>query len=136
MKVDVAIAILEARLPEQGRGSERVVVSVARKLFLDLPVPRKLVVMLWLFLVVVVGLLGLSYLTIETLLHERAYVGGEGLWSKAQKQARSRPSTLLNLALRKSFQGYQNALSSAPGKQASATGVGEACFQHELFVEV
>ena len=59
----------------------------ARKLFRELPVPRKLVVILWLFLVVVVGLLGLSYLTIENLSAARAYVGGEGLWSKAQKQA-------------------------------------------------
>ena len=61
--------------------------SVARKLFLDLPVARKLVVILWLFLVIVVCLLGLSYVTIENLSAARAYVGGEGLWSKAQKQA-------------------------------------------------
>jgi PAS domain S-box-containing protein len=62
-------------------------VSVAHKLFLDLPVQKKLVVILWLFLVVVIGLLGLSYMTIENLSAARAYVGGEGLWSKAQKQA-------------------------------------------------
>ena len=61
--------------------------SVAHKLFLDLPVQKKLVVILWLFLVVVIGLLGLSYMTIENLSAARAYVGGEGLWSKAQKQA-------------------------------------------------
>ena len=61
--------------------------SVARKVFLNLPVGKKLVVILWLFLVVVIGLLGLSYLTIENLSAARAYVGGEGLWSKAQKQA-------------------------------------------------
>lgn len=61
--------------------------SIARKLFLDLPVARKLVVILWLFLVIVIGLLGLSYVTIQNLSAARAYVGGEGLWSKAQKQA-------------------------------------------------
>ena len=61
--------------------------SVARKLFLDLPSGKKLVVILWLFLAIVIGLLGLSYLTIENLSAARAYVGGEGLWSKAQKQA-------------------------------------------------
>lgn len=61
--------------------------SVVRKLFLDLPVAKKLVVILWLFLLIVVSLLGLSYLTIENLSAARAYVGGEGLWSKAQKQA-------------------------------------------------
>jgi PAS domain S-box-containing protein len=62
-------------------------VSIARKLFLDLPIARKLVVILWLFLVIVIGLLGLSYETIQNLSAGRAYVGGEGLWSKAQKQA-------------------------------------------------
>ena len=61
--------------------------SVARKLFLDLPVSKKLVAILWLFLVIVVSLLGLSYITIQNLSAARAYVGGEGLWSKAQKQA-------------------------------------------------
>ena len=61
--------------------------SFVRKLFLDLPVAKKLVVILWLFLLIVVSLLGLSYVTIENLSAARAYVGGEGLWSKAQKQA-------------------------------------------------
>ena len=61
--------------------------SLARKLFLDLPTPKKLVVVLWIFLLVVVCLLCLSYWTIEDLSAARAYVGGEGLWSKAQKQA-------------------------------------------------
>ena len=84
--------------------------SVAHKLFLDLPAPKKLVVILWLFLVVVVGLLGLSYMTIENLSAARAYVGGEGLWSKAQKQA---VYDLLRYSISHSerdFEAYQNAL--------------------------
>ena len=84
--------------------------SVAHKLFLDLPAPKKLVVILWLFLVVVVGLLGLSYMTIENLSAARAYVGGEGLWSKAQKQA---VHDLLRYSMSRSekdFEAYQNAL--------------------------
>ena len=84
--------------------------SVAHKLFLDLPAPKKLVVILWLFLVVVVGLLGLSYMTIENLSAARAYVGGEGLWSKAQKQA---VHDLLRYSISHSerdFQAYQKAL--------------------------
>jgi PAS domain S-box-containing protein len=66
---------------------EQITVSVARELFFDLPVPKKLVAILWIFLIVVILLLGLGYLTIENLSAARAYVGGEGLWSKAQKQA-------------------------------------------------
>ena len=84
--------------------------SVAHKLFLDLPAPKKLVVILWLFLVVVVGLLGLSYMTIENLSAARAYVGGEGLWSKAQKQA---VYDLLRYSIshsQRDFQSYQKAL--------------------------
>lgn len=84
--------------------------SVVHRLFLDLPAPRKLVVILWLFLVVVVCLLGLSYMTIENLSAARAYVGGEGLWSKAQKQA---VNDLLRYSIshsEKDFQAYQKAL--------------------------
>ena len=79
--------------------------SVARKLFLDLPVAKKLVVLLWLFLLIVVSLLGLSYLTIENLSAARAYVGGEGLWSKAQKQA---VHDLLRYSISDSDADYQN----------------------------
>ena len=84
--------------------------SVVHKLFLDLPAPKKLVVILWLFLVVVVGLLGLSYMTIENLSAARAYVGGEGLWSKAQKQA---VYDLLRYSIshsEKDFEDYRKAL--------------------------
>lgn len=79
--------------------------SVVRKLFLDLPVSKKLVVILWLFLLVVVSLLGLSYLTIENLSAARAYLGGEGLWSKAQKQA---VHDLLRYSISHSDADYQN----------------------------
>ncbi len=79
--------------------------SVVRKLFLDLPVAKKLVVILWLFLLIVVSLLGLSYVTIENLSAARAYVGGEGLWSKAQKQA---VYDLLQYSISHSDADYQN----------------------------
>src|ERR1039458_7444146 len=66
--------------------------------------------MLWLFLVIVVCLLGLSFMTIENLSAARAYVGGEGLWSKAQKQA---VHDLLRYSISHSetdFETYQKAL--------------------------
>jgi PAS domain S-box-containing protein len=85
-------------------------VSVARELFLDLPVAKKLVAILWIFLIVVIALLGLSYLTIENLSAARAYVGGEGLWSKAQKQA-VRDLLLYSTSRSESyFDDYQRAL--------------------------
>lgn len=79
--------------------------SVAHKLFLDLPVSKKLVIVLWLFLAIVISLLGLSYTTIENLSAARAYVGGEGLWSKAQKQA---VHDLLRYSISHSDGDYQN----------------------------
>src|SRR5579872_760603 len=81
------------------------VVSIVRTLFLDLPVAKKLVVILWVFLFIVIGLLGLSYVTIENLSAARAYVGGEGLWSKAQKQA---VYDLLRYSISHSDADYQN----------------------------
>lgn len=58
-----------------------------RRLFSGLPVSQRLIALVWLFLLVVIGLLGLNYLAIENLSAVRAYVAGQGLWSKAQKQA-------------------------------------------------
>jgi len=85
-------------------------VSLARKLFFDLPVPKKLVAFLWIFLIVVIALLGLSYLTIENLSAARAYVGGEGLWSKAQKQAVRELLLYSTSRSEGDFEAYQKAL--------------------------
>jgi PAS domain S-box-containing protein len=79
--------------------------SVLRRLFLDLPLSKKLVTLLWIFLLLVIGLLGMSYLTIENLSAVRAYVGGEGLWSKAQKQA---VYDLLQFSISHSKRDYEN----------------------------
>jgi PAS domain S-box-containing protein len=86
------------------------VASVARRLFLDLPVSKKLVVILWLFLVIVISLLGLSYETIGYLSAARAYVEGEGLWSKAQKQAIYDLARYSISRSERDFQAYQRAL--------------------------
>jgi asparagine N-glycosylation enzyme membrane subunit Stt3 len=89
---------------------ERITVSVARELFFDLPVPKKLVAILWIFLIVVILLLGLGYLTIENLSAARAYVGGEGLWSKAQKQAVRELLLYSSSRLETHFDAYRRAL--------------------------
>jgi diguanylate cyclase (GGDEF)-like protein len=46
---------------------------------------RRLLVIVWLFVAIVVFLLTFTYYSIGILSAGRAYVGGEGLWSKAQK---------------------------------------------------
>ena len=79
--------------------------SFLHKVFRELPASKKLVATLWLFVVIVVCLLGLSYQTIQNLSAARAYVGGEGLWSKAQKQA---VYDLLQYSISHSEQDYQD----------------------------
>lgn len=93
--------------------------SVARGLFFDLPVPKKLVAILWVFLIVVIALFGLSYVTIENLSAARAYAGGEGLWSKAQKQAVRELLRYSSTRAESDFEAYQRALDVPLGdKQA------------------
>src|SRR5205807_1173321 len=58
-----------------------------RQTLRDLPIPRKLILIVGLFCVIDAWLLTLSYFGMEMLSGTRAYVGGEGLWSKAQKEA-------------------------------------------------
>src|SRR6266481_9139783 len=58
-----------------------------KKVLLHMPVSRKLALILWVFVTLVIVLLILGYQAIQTLSAARAYVGGEGLWSKAQKEA-------------------------------------------------
>jgi PAS domain S-box-containing protein len=87
----------------------------ATRRFINLPVSRKLVVVLWLFVVIVVSLLILSYQVIGSLSALRAYVEGESLWSKAQKQA---VHDLLRYASshdESDYQGYEVALRTPLG---------------------
>ncbi len=48
---------------------------------------RRLIVIVWIFMAVMACLLALTYYSIGLMSATRAYVGGEGLWSKAQKEA-------------------------------------------------
>jgi len=53
----------------------------------DLPIPKKLALIVLLFCLVVCGLLPVSYFGMEILSDCRSYVGGESLWSKGEKEA-------------------------------------------------
>lgn len=58
-----------------------------KRLLLDLSIPRKLTLMISVLSLAMAASLSLSYVGMVTLSAMRAYVGGEGHWSKAQKQA-------------------------------------------------
>ncbi len=51
------------------------------------PLSKRLLLIIWPFLAVAVFLVVLALLSVDILSAGRAYVGGEGLWSKAQKDA-------------------------------------------------
>jgi PAS domain S-box-containing protein len=87
----------------------------ATRRFVNLPVSRKLVVVLWLFVVIVVCLLVLSYQVIGSLSALRAYVGGESLWSKAQKQAVHDLLRYASSHAESDYQGYELALRTPLG---------------------
>jgi PAS domain S-box-containing protein len=84
-------------------------------LFVNLPVSRKLTVVLWLFVVTVIALLILSYEIIGSLSALRAYVEGEGLWSKAQKQAVHDLVRYASSHSEQDFRAYEQALQAPLG---------------------
>src|SRR4051812_17942723 len=54
---------------------------------LDLPIPVKVNLVVAIFVLIIVALISIGYGGMEVVSGVRAYVGGEGLWSKSQKQA-------------------------------------------------
>jgi len=94
-----------------------------RKVFRHLPLSRKLVLVLWAFVTVVIVLLALSYEAIQTLSAARAYAGGEGLWSKAQKEA---VHSLIRYAASHSEADYERS------KEALQTPLGDKIARLEL----
>ena len=61
--------------------------SIQREMFRRLPVSRKLLMIVGVFVAIVVCVFYLGVLRSDILSGVRAYVGGEGLWSKAEKRA-------------------------------------------------
>jgi len=81
-----------------------------RRAVLDLSIPQKLSLMAWLFCLVVFCLLALNYFGMDILSSSRAYVGGEGLWSKAQKEAVLRLERYIWSHDEREYQAYLEAL--------------------------
>src|ERR1700686_3732688 len=60
---------------------------IPREMFRRLPIASKLRVIVGVFVAIVICVFLLGVLRSEILTGVRAYVGGEGLWSKAEKRA-------------------------------------------------
>lgn len=72
---------------------------------------RRLIVIVWLFVAIVVLTLGLTYYSIGLLSAARAYVAGEGLWSKAQKDMVYTLARYVRYREEEFYQAYRSSLS-------------------------
>ena len=71
--------------PQQLRAGMPKKHSFLGRWLLNLPITQKLSLIVLMMTVIIAGSLGSLWFGMETLSALRAYVGGEGLWSKAQK---------------------------------------------------
>ena len=71
---------------------------------------RRLLLVVWIFVAIVGGLLAFAYSSFGLMSAARAYVGGEGLWSKAQKDAVLALSRYVSEHKPQDYQAFQDAL--------------------------
>ncbi len=76
---------------------------------------RRLLLIVWLFVAIVVGLLAFAYYSFGLMSAARAYVGGEGLWSKAQKEAVLALSRYVSEQNPQDYRSFQDALKVSLG---------------------
>ncbi|MEO6855592.1 MAG: sensor domain-containing diguanylate cyclase [Rhodoferax sp.] len=71
---------------------------------------QRLILIAWLFLALVGATLGFAYYSMGVLSAARAFVGGEGLWSKAERDAIYALSRYANTRDARDYEAYSNAL--------------------------
>ncbi len=76
---------------------------------------RRLLLIVWIFVAIVVGLLAFAYYSFGLMSAARAYVGGEGLWSKSQKDAVLALSRYVSEQRPQDYQAFQDALKVSLG---------------------
>jgi len=81
-----------------------------RQIFRYVPISRRLLQIVWPFLTVVVLLVVLNTISTNIMSSLRAYVGGEGLWSKAQKESVAALSRYARTQAETDFERYQVAI--------------------------
>jgi hypothetical protein len=75
-----------------------------------IPDSKRLLLIVWPFLAIVIVLVGLAGLSVDVLSAGRAYVGGEGLWSKAQKDAVYHLARYAQIRSEESYLQFQQAI--------------------------
>jgi len=90
-----------------------------RQIFRYVPISRRLLQIVWPFLTVVVLLVVLNTISTNIMSSLRAYVGGEGLWSKAQKESVAALSRYARTQAETDFERYQVAIVVPLGDRSS-----------------
>ena len=81
-----------------------------RQIFKFVPISRRLLQIVWPFLTIVVLLVVLSDFSMGVMSSVRAYVGGESLWSKAQKESVGALNRYARTQTEADFQRFQTAI--------------------------
>lgn len=76
---------------------------------------RRLLLVVWIFVAIVVGLLAFAYYSFGLMSAARAYVGGEGFWSKSQKDAVMALTRYASEQRPQDYQAFQDALKVSLG---------------------
>lgn len=80
---------------------------------------RRLLLIVWGFVAIVVGLLAFAYFSFGLMSAARAYVGAEGLWSKSQNDAVLALSRYVHESKPEDYQAFQEALQVNLGDRAA-----------------
>src|SRR6059058_3777631 len=78
--------------------------------FSTVPRGRRLVVIVWVFVAIVVCLLTAAVYSVELLAAGRAFVGAEGQWSRAQKDAAFYLTRYALNGLEEDYRGFERAM--------------------------
>lgn len=93
---------------------------------------RQLIAIVWLFTALVLGVLALTWQAIALLSAGRAYVAGESMWSKAQKDAVYHLARYSRYADEADWTGYESALAVILGNRQARIELEKA--QPDLFI--
>lgn len=98
----------------------------------NLPIPRKLFLMIGVLALAPIGSVVLSYFAIDALAATRAYIGGESLWSKAQKQATYHLGRYAHFRDETDFQQFQAHLAIPLGDRKARIELQKDSFDAEI----
>src|SRR4051812_38749839 len=106
--------------------------SLLERSLLNLPISRKLALMIGVLSLSLLATLILSYFSMDTISAMRAYVGGESLWSKGQKQAIYRLGRYTTFRREDDYQAYLKYLDIIQGDHEARVELDKPAFDRGI----